>query len=374
MKAAYHSQELNISSASDISAFEHSVEPAPAETLFKDKKWTYIQDSTSNTGQYSGQIQFNLSTISSQAAFVNWEEAIIELPVKLQILNGGAASVTSTGACTIDQLVPKAGAWQFLDSVQVVIDGVCVQTNQVHENVNATFKALTEWDQPNYAKLGATSNFVMDSYAPPVPNIVQALDNVATTGFLTTNANVGEFGLASTFTNKGVADRSLFTALDQQSEVPYAKEHSRVYLLNYNSSSTTLITDTSGGKINPATNVASISNNMNVSNTCPILYNCSSATATAIGALTGLTLPASAVTLTITADVNGTAASRSGLTPNQTFSRLLVPTYTPNPSADHSLHQKKTFRYFERITNKFTVAPSQGFTWTISTGIVHPRN
>ncbi|KAG2985018.1 hypothetical protein PC129_g19131 [Phytophthora cactorum] len=349
VKAAYHSQELNISSASDISAFEHSVEPAPAETLFKDKKWTYIQDSTSNTGQYSGQIQFNLSTISSQAAFVNWEEAIIELPVKLQILNGGAASVTSTGACTIDQLVPKAGAWQFLDSVQVVIDGVCVQTNQVHENVNATFKALTEWDQPNYAKLGATSNFVMDSYAPPVPNIVQALDNVATTGFLTTNANVGEFGLASTFTNKGVADRSLFTALDQQS-------------------------DTSGGKINPATNVASISNNMNVSNTCPILYNCSSATATAIGALTGLTLPASAVTLTITADVNGTAASRSGLTPNQTFSRLLVPTYTPNPSADHSLHQKKTFRYFERITNKFTVAPSQGFTWTISTGIVHPRN
>ncbi|KAG3135849.1 hypothetical protein C6341_g21623 [Phytophthora cactorum] len=219
MKAAYHSQELNISSASDISAFEHSVEPAPAETLFKDKKWTYIQDSTSNTGQYSGQIQFNLSTISSQAAFVNWEEAIIELPVKLQILNGGAASVTSTGACTIDQLVPKAGAWQFLDSVQVVIDGVCVQTNQVHENVNATFKALTEWDQPNYAKLGATSNFVMDSYAPPVPNIVQALDNVATTGFLTTNANVGEFGLASTFTNKGVADRSLFTALDQQSAV-----------------------------------------------------------------------------------------------------------------------------------------------------------
>ncbi|GMF47734.1 unnamed protein product [Phytophthora lilii] len=79
-----------MSSASDITAFEHSVEPAPAETLFKDKKWTYIQDSTSNTGQYAGQIQFNLSTISSQAAFVNWEEAVIELPVKLQILNGGA--------------------------------------------------------------------------------------------------------------------------------------------------------------------------------------------------------------------------------------------------------------------------------------------
>ncbi|KUF82088.1 hypothetical protein AM587_10000073 [Phytophthora nicotianae] len=112
-----------MSSASDISAFEHYVEPAPADTLFRDKKWTYIQYSASNTGQYAGQIQFNLSTISSQAAFVNWEEAVIELPMKLQIINGGAGSATSTAACTIDQLMPKAGAWQFIDSVHVVIDG-----------------------------------------------------------------------------------------------------------------------------------------------------------------------------------------------------------------------------------------------------------
>ncbi|KAJ8564129.1 hypothetical protein ON010_g7219 [Phytophthora cinnamomi] len=40
-----------MSTASDISAFEHSVEPAPAEPLLRDKKWTYIQDSNSNTGQ-----------------------------------------------------------------------------------------------------------------------------------------------------------------------------------------------------------------------------------------------------------------------------------------------------------------------------------
>jgi len=75
-----------MSSASDISAFENPVEPSVGECLFKDKKWTYIQDSTSNTGQYSGQIQFNLSTISSQAAFVNWEEAFIELPVNSKSL------------------------------------------------------------------------------------------------------------------------------------------------------------------------------------------------------------------------------------------------------------------------------------------------
>ncbi|GMF31631.1 unnamed protein product [Phytophthora lilii] len=154
-----------MSSASDISAFEHSVEPAPAETLFCDMKWTYIQDSTSNT------------------------EAVIELPVKIQILNEGAGLVTSTAACTIDQLVPKAGAWQFIDSVQVVIDGTTVQTNQVHENVNTTFKAITETDYNTYVKHGPTSSFVLDEYATPTiqgsSGAAQSLDNLATSSFMT---------------------------------------------------------------------------------------------------------------------------------------------------------------------------------------------
>ncbi|GMF32492.1 unnamed protein product [Phytophthora lilii] len=88
---------------------------------------------------------------------------------------------------------------------------------------------------------------------------------------------------------------------------------------------------------------------MNFGNTCPVLWNLSSgATTTALAG--GLALPASAVTLTITADVNGTPTGGTGITPSQSFSRLLVPTYSPNPSADHALAQKKTFRYFERIT------------------------
>ena len=117
-----------MSSAADHYAFEHSVQSTNDDAVFSAKKWTYIQDSTSNNGQYQGQIQFNLSTISSQAAFVNWEEAVIELPIKLQILNGGTA-FEPAAAPTVDQLVPKAGAWHFIDSVQVVIDGVTVQTN-----------------------------------------------------------------------------------------------------------------------------------------------------------------------------------------------------------------------------------------------------
>ncbi|KAF4033654.1 hypothetical protein GN244_ATG14477 [Phytophthora infestans] len=118
--------------------------------------------------------------------------------------------------------------------------------------------------------------------------------------------------------------------------------------LNYNSSSTTLVTTGSTGAVAPAS-IASFSNSMNFGSTCPVLWNLSSgATTTALAG--SLALPASAVSLKITADVNGTPTAETGITPSQSFSRLLVTTYSPNPSADHALAHKKTFRYFEQIT------------------------
>lgn len=414
-----------MSTASDISAFEHSVEPVPAEVLFRDKKWTYIQDSTSNTGQYSGQIQFNLSTISSQASYVNWQEAFIEIPVKLQILNGGA-SITLANAAdlpTVDQLVPKAGAWHWLNSVQVVIDGVTVQTNQIHENVNATFKALTEMDYKEYLKRGPTSSFVLDEWAN-TPGGAQSLETTDTSTFL--NSTIGEYGMANTYYNKGASERSLFTSIDQKStklafdinggssnlqsigskqvwitptatavptgspfyvahylacirladicdyfkKCPMQKNTRGFIYLNYNSSLTTITTNATSGVLSQS-KIASVQNNMRYGETCPIMWNMSTRLSASASA-TGLALPATS-TINVTADVDGTTTAGTGLSPSQTFSRLMVPTYLPNPSADHALSQKKTFRYFERITNKFTVAPGQSFTVTITNGIANPK-
>ncbi|KAL7678768.1 hypothetical protein Plhal304r1_c092g0172101 [Plasmopara halstedii] len=115
-----------------------------------------------------------------------------------------------------------------------------------------------------------------------------------------------------------------------------------------------------------------LSNNMYFGNTCPVPWNSNSGVASSALA-GGLALPASAATLTITADVNGTHTTGTGITPSQSFSRLLVPTYSTNPSTDHALIQKKSFRYFERITNKFAVAPVASFTWTVSNGIANPK-
>jgi hypothetical protein len=417
-----------MATASDLTAFEHSVEPSTNEVPFNSKKWTYIQDSTSNTGQYAGQIQFNLSTISSQASFIGWEETIVQQPVKLQILNAGSTSITSTAAATIDQLIPKAGSWQFIDSVQVVIDGVTVQSNQIHENVNCTFKALTEWSEQDLLRQGSTSLMALDSYNPPLGGVQQNLGNIATSSHM--NATIGEFGLANTYSNLGARERSLFTSLNQSSptgattlandtvggasnlqseakplvwtapagsvapgapfyvahfivsirlaeicdyfkKCPMQKNVKGFIYINYNSSVTNFTTGATAGVVSPA-NIASVNMNMNYGNTCPVLYNFSSFSSNVNGAPTGLAVPAGSA-LQITADINGTPTAGVPLTPSQTFSRLLVPTYSPNPSADQALTQKKTFRYFDRMTNKFTILPNQSFTVTITNGIANPR-
>ncbi|EEY53767.1 uncharacterized protein PITG_07360 [Phytophthora infestans T30-4] len=362
-----------MSTASDISAFEHS-----------------ILDSTSSTG--AGQIQFNLSTISSQYAFVNWEEAVIDLPIKLQILNAGESSVTSTAACTVDQLVPKADAWQFIDSVQAVVDGVTVQTNQVHENVNATFKALTEWDYNSYIKRGPTSSFVLDEYRLPIPGVAQNLDNMAASNYISGTA--GEWGLFNTFSNGGARKYTSRPAGAVAAGAPFSVAHYLACLklsglsdyfkkctmqrnkkgfmyINYNCCATSIPTGGSAGTV-AATNIASINSNMNFGNTCPILWNGTSANTTNTGESSGLAVPGS-THLLVTADVNGTATSGSGIAPSQTFSRQLAPTYSPNQSADNALIQKKTFRYIERVTNKFTAHAGPLFTWTVTNGIANPK-
>ncbi|GMF13052.1 unnamed protein product [Phytophthora lilii] len=418
-----------MSTASDLSAFEHSVEPASGDVLFSNKKWTYIQDSSSTSGQYNGQIQLNLQSISSQAAFVNWQEAVIQLPIKLQILAGSALTANWGTAAMIDQLVPKAGSWQFIDSVSVVIDGVTVQTNQIHENVNATIKALTEWDLHDLNRYGATSQFALDKYQPAELKCPQSLENVVSLNYITENQKVGEFGLANTVVNAGARERSLFTAVktttgtlaadilggaasassiakplvyvapatapvdagkplyvahyvatirladvcDYFKKCPMSKNAKGFIYINYNSFITTMKTAGSSGVVNPTT-VATFSTGMNYGNTCPIMYNTNSALAsgtTTIG-FSGLSVPAS-TTLQITADVDGTATDGTGLTPSQKFTRLLVPTYTPNPTADQALVQKKSFRYFERFTNKFTVGPEQSFNYTLTNGISNPK-
>ena len=81
-----------MSSDSDRTVFDDSVEPQDTTVLFESKKWSYITDSTSSNGNFNGQIQFNLDTLSSQNQFSSLADAYIQFPVKLTIANGSVAT------------------------------------------------------------------------------------------------------------------------------------------------------------------------------------------------------------------------------------------------------------------------------------------
>ena len=102
-----------MSSASDRLVFEESVEGQDNVNLFESKKWTYITDSTSSNGQFSGQIQFDLNTLSSQNQWTSLSEAIIQFPVKLTIKNGSVATAPAT--CGINSATISNGFHNFID-------------------------------------------------------------------------------------------------------------------------------------------------------------------------------------------------------------------------------------------------------------------
>ncbi len=53
-----------MSSVADQYSFQESVEEQDNTPLFQSKKYTYITDSSSVSGNFNGQIQFDLNTLS----------------------------------------------------------------------------------------------------------------------------------------------------------------------------------------------------------------------------------------------------------------------------------------------------------------------
>lgn len=149
----------------DSVVFENAISNNESAVLFQDKNYTYITDSTSNSGVFSsGQIQFDLSTFSSQSQFVNLSEAVIQIPYKITAKLttasvGAPASNTQIGylAATF-----KNGFHHIIDSAQLVINGQTIQSAQPYENISAQFKILSSFSQDALQKWGTTIGFALD--------------------------------------------------------------------------------------------------------------------------------------------------------------------------------------------------------------------
>lgn len=401
-----------MSSESDNFAFERSVEPHESNILFKNKNWTYITDSTSTGGNFTGQLQFDLNTLASQSQWVDLSQAYIQFPVRVKITNLGSSQTPSN--VTVLASCLKNGFHQFVDSVQLVLDGSTVQTSQIFENINTQYKILTEWSQDELRKYGPSLGIALDDYVNTLtPSTTSAnsdfsgLNNVpysilapSTRGVdLTTLANPGiqarqyEQNISSSSgasfsilgnqaTNLGKSSCQIASgAVNQNADayvqfvlatirlkdispvierLPMTRNLKGFIYINYNSSQTTV----NYSNASPAT-VSSWSTNNLYGRCAPALLNSA-----------GFNAAASTPSGSFRLDCEISGVPSSSLTtasPTINYARLVCPYYIANPSIDSALSMRKTFRYLERNMQLFNLTAGQSLTVTLSPGISNPK-
>ena len=413
-----------MSGDNDLIAFSNSIEDnlEPASvSLFNGKKWTYITDSTSNSGSFgSGQIQFDLSTLASQAQWISLAEAAIEFPVKIVARTAGVASGVVTAG--IHSTIIKNGWHHWISSSQLLIDGQTLQAAQPCENVAAQWRILSSWSQDELVKQGPTCGFALDDMTTgssvSALGIETGLANAAADLFLTpgkgfdslntktgvpslllvnkgaidraqiTNNNIVATTLQGTVlapTGMKTAGRSNVTAatsgvgaaavvytafymatvrlkdICDLSQFPLTKNLRGYLYLNFNAA-TVNFTANSGV-------VTGLTTNINSGQTCPFLVNVQAAAATGLGT------NGNANPITVVGSVDGTNTDAIGSAGALlTSARLVVPYYNANPMADAALSQSnKFFTTLEKMYFTFDVAAAGTSNITITSGVSNPK-
>jgi hypothetical protein len=390
-----------MSSDADKYVFEKALEEQDNTPLFQAKRYTYVTDSSSNNGNFNGQIQFDLNTLSSQNQWTNLSEAIINFPVKI---TASVAEAEALGGVTAFAATIKNGFHQFIDSVQVVINGTTVQSSQIFENVNTSFKLLTECSQDELKKWGPTIGFAIDDYKVKTDGTaLTSLDNVALATIVNPlcgvsypannnsgykaraemlNSNSGTTLMTSILTNPNLsakgsvqidasgttANTERFVAFmmgtvrfkdisDFAQKCPCLKNLKGYIYLNYNSAKSVYTATAATGVVKTS-----------ITNT-PIYGRCQPAMINKID-MEG----AADKTITFTCEISGTAGTNlTTAKPPITNARLIVPYYIASPEVDRTLAQKKSFRFNERFVTVVDIAKTASTNVTITPGVSNPK-
>lgn len=400
-----------MSSDSDKFILEDALASKDNDVFFNQKKWNYIVDATSNAGVFTNQIQFNLNTLASQGQWVNLSEAYIQFPVRTRIWNPTGSAQTPAAAGVLSTVL-KNGFHHMIDSVSIVLDNTTIQMNQNFENVNATFKILTEWDANQLSQLAPTLGFstTLDDF--PSSGAATGLNNLplttlvpSTRGFdLSTSSNtaipqrqyeqniditnatanvlngivgatnarnIGKSSVqsagatsvaagADAYVQYVLATVRLSDLSDSISKLPPIKNLRGFVYVNYN-----------GGQVNFTTSSSSTITSWSYSS----IQGRSMPAMIQNVATTGFQ-PASGATNTwaLECTVSGqTSSNLSSVQPPINYARLVAPYYSANPEIDSALSQSKKIYYNERFINNFTCGGNTSFNGTITPGIVNPK-
>jgi len=415
-----------MASESDQVVFEKALEPSETTALFQSKKWAYIVDQASNGGVFTGQMQFNLTTLANLNQWTNLAEAEITFPIRYYIKNvDGVLAANQKFQPSMLSACIKNGFHNFVDSVQFTLGGTTIQNAQIYENVNCTYKLLSEMSLDEYNKVAPSLGLGLDDVAinPDITDIAlngdaQTLDLAKYFGLANRSATdtiqpykgfvmqaeankgfqsrchhlnnyISPLNTANTilvnskslgrgqftYAEGATAGNNIFTGValglirlkdicDVAGKLPAMKNPKGFIYVNYNSGDYTFTMDKSGD----STSIKSASASTPYGRCMPAMIGRAS---DFVDKDNTTALMTDDFKVQFCADVFGGATD--GLTPPQQNARLHVPYFVANPDIDRALSQKKTIRYNERFVTSFTVAAQQSHTATLSPGIVNPK-
>jgi len=406
---------IEMSSESDQVVYANSIEGVDTTNLFQSKKWAVIQDQSSNGGVFSGQIQFNLNTVSNIDQWNNLAEAVITFPIKLSLRKDSTADMITWTPNMMDIGI-KNGFYQFIDSVQVTIGGNTIQTAQLYENINCQFKVMTQWDYNTLYKQGISLGVAPDDYnkgsvsADGASTSYTTLSSIAKTVLIPgtksgividessnegykqrcayTNCSVESTNCANYIlgTNQSLLGHGQYRSTpatttpdsanlitiycmgiirlkdisDAVSKLPLMKQPKGMIYINYNAGEHKITWDATNGSSADLQYITGKSARAIYGHTMP----------GQMGSAHGVTSsPAdtTAHTLTFTAEING--VSDDGITPPQQNARMYIPYFVGTPETDRLLTQKKTIRYLERFNTNFSVKANQSYQGVLNPGL-----
>lgn len=402
-----------MSSPSDKEIYNSTVESYENSVLFKDKKWAYITDSSTNGGQFQNQVQIDLGTLSSQSNWVSMKEAVIQWPVKLTITNTNTVSQTPSRVA-IQSAVLKNGFHQMIDSASLVIDGQTVQTSQIFKNVETHFKILKDWSKDTVDKYGGTIGWGLDRTEVSLSETAISLGNLSLSTVAPTGQGVNNTNVSANMHNVGVKERlehqnisctdfqnailgtntsstghsqvdagasataagadcycqfvmctvRLRDLFDFVEKMPLVRNLRGFIYLNLNAYYTDISTDATGA-------ILSINHQQKYGRTHPAMLRLENNT----DSQSFYPSVSAANSWRFLVESSGVpSANRTLAQPSLTYCRLNVPYYVANPQIDEILSQKKQFRYLEYQVSEFDLGANSGKTITLSPGIANAKS
>lgn len=412
-----------MSSDSDKFVFQSALEEQDNNSLFQSKRYTYVVDSSSANGQFSGQLQFDLNTLSSQNQWTSLKEAVIQMPLKLTIKNNDAN--TNALTASVRSACIKNGFHQLVDSIQLVLGGTTVQTSQIFTNIDTTFKMLTEMDESEYKKWAPTLGLAIDdyknnsfvgtaatiatdqataSYTPAgVLNEGNAtLDNITAYHASTEGTLYNRYGgadIMGSWANKGLKERidhlntditstsaaaAIITNLNTKgkSNVSQAAAYAKTNFVAFYLATIRLKDICDAVKEMPP--IKNLKGYLYLNyNSAESTYTSTANTGVPSAAMTNKPLYGrcqpgmlsrndchGACNITFKCEISGNKdGDLTTAVPPMTNARLVVPYYVASPEVDRALTQKKTFRYNERIVSTVPISKLSSVNQTLTPGV-----